>query len=261
MAIKFTSTKEATGKYVKCLVYGNSGIGKTMLASTAPSPIIISSESGLLSLQDFDIPVIMVENHLDLKQALDFVKTSPKAEKFETVVLDSLSDIAESCLDYFRKNPENNNTNPQAAYGLLADKLLPLIKGFRDIPNKNVYFIAKITVMADEYTGINKYAPMMPGRVLPNALPYLFDLVMPMRSAKNDKGDIVRFLQTVEDPQYIAKDRSRRLSQTEPANLSVIFEKAVNNSLAEDEGGDAEEDLKDDVEDSVEESEEDNTEE
>lgn len=249
MAIKFTSTKEATGKYVKCLVYGNSGIGKTMLASTAPNPVIISSESGLLSLQDFDIPVIMVENHIDLKQALDFVKTSSKAASFETVVLDSLSDIAESCLDYFRKNPENNNTNPQAAYGLLADKLLPLIKGFRDIPNKNVYFIAKITVMNDEYTGINKYAPMMPGRVLPAALPYLFDLVMPMRSAKNDKGDIVRFLQTVEDPQYIAKDRSRRLNQTEPANLSIIFEKAVNGK-----GGEIEEIEDEETDDEVEEN-------
>ena len=39
MAIKFTTTAQAT-EHVKCLVYGEAGIGKTVLTSTAPKPII-----------------------------------------------------------------------------------------------------------------------------------------------------------------------------------------------------------------------------
>ena len=38
---------------VKCVVYGPAGGGKTRLLATAPSPIILSAEKGLLSLKKF----------------------------------------------------------------------------------------------------------------------------------------------------------------------------------------------------------------
>ena len=48
--MQFTTTAQAvldTG--VKMLVYGESGMGKTMLTATLPRPLLISAESGLLS--------------------------------------------------------------------------------------------------------------------------------------------------------------------------------------------------------------------
>ena len=60
--IKITSTKDFYLRGIKCLVYGESGVGKTVLCSTAPDPIIISAESGLLSLRKKDIPVIEINS-------------------------------------------------------------------------------------------------------------------------------------------------------------------------------------------------------
>jgi len=229
MAIKFTTTaKGAT--HVKCLVYGESGVGKTTLAKTAPKPIIISSEHRLLSLKDENIPVILVKNHEDLKEAYDFITTSPKAASFETVVLDSVSDIAEAVLAYFKKNPKDGNTHPQAAYGSMADELLPLIKKFRDLEGRHVYFIAKAKRMKDDYTGITSWMASMPGQQLGPGLPYLFDFVLPMRIGETEKGTRYRYLQTQEDIQYLAKECSGNLRPIEKPHLGELFEKALGTS-------------------------------
>lgn len=226
MTIKFTTTAEST-KFVKCLVYGKSGIGKTVLSSTAPKPIIISAEKGLLSLQDKKIPVIMIDNHIDLQEAYEFVTTNEKAKGFKTVVLDSISDIAEVVLSYFKANPPDGNPHPQAAYGAMSDVLMPLIKQFRDIPDKHVYFIAKSKRVKDEFTGITTWMPSAPGKQIGEALPYLFDLVMAMRAGETEKGTTYRYLQAAADIQYEAKDRSGKLNDMEKPDLTSIFNKAL----------------------------------
>lgn len=54
MAIEIRKTNDisVTGRGIKLAVYGGAGIGKTRLSATAPNPLIISAESGLLSLKD-----------------------------------------------------------------------------------------------------------------------------------------------------------------------------------------------------------------
>jgi hypothetical protein len=48
--------------YIKALVYGKSGVGKTVLAGTAPDLFIISDENGLLSLKNPDLKHIINQN-------------------------------------------------------------------------------------------------------------------------------------------------------------------------------------------------------
>ena len=76
MAIKITSTKDYGVDGVKIMVSGPAGIGKTVLCSTAPNPIIISAESGLLSLSDIDISVIEVKTVEDVMDAYQFLTES-----------------------------------------------------------------------------------------------------------------------------------------------------------------------------------------
>ncbi len=226
MTIKITTTAQSAG-HVKCLVYGDSGIGKTTLCKTAPNPIIISAERGLLSLDDVEIPTIEIENHLDLQEAYRLITTDENYKGVETVCLDSISDIGESILSYFKKNPVDGNSHPQAAYGSLADELLPMIKKFRDIEGKNVYFTAKCKRMTDEYSGITSWIPSMPGKVLADALPYLFDFLLPMRMGKTKENEDYRYLQTKADLQWIAKDRSGKLSDQEQPDLGNLFDRAL----------------------------------
>lgn len=229
MAIRLTTTKEC-GKFAKVLVFGKSGVGKTKLIGTAPKPIIISGENGLLSLNTGPkIPVIEVKNHLDLDEAYTMVM-SPKCAKFETVSLDSVSEIAENCLQYFKDNPPDGNPDPRAAHGAMIDALMPILKKFRDINNKHVYFIAQLKRTEDQYTGIDTFAPSAPGRVIGPKLPYWFDFVLPMRIGEKEGGGKYRYLQTQPCLQYVAKSRGENLRDMEPPNLSKLFKKVLSDT-------------------------------
>ena len=223
MAVRFTTTREAI-THIKCLTYGESGIGKTTLCKTAPNPIIISAEKGLLSLSDVDIPVIEVQTVDDLKEAYAFVTESADAEEFETVCLDSISDIAETLLHIFK---EEAGKDPRQAYGRLNDEVMEILRNFRDIPGKHVYVTAKAKRLVEDQTGLVTWVPSLPGQQLGPALPFMFDFVIPLKIGRVDKVDY-RYLQTVADRQWIAKDRSGKLDFQEEPDLAKLFAKALN---------------------------------
>ncbi|MCP3685782.1 MAG: ATP-binding protein [bacterium] len=223
MAIRLTTTREAS-KFIKCLVYGESGMGKTWLIKTCPKPLIISAEKGLMTLSDQDIPVIEINTYEDLEEAFEFVTTREEAKEFETICFDSISDIAENVIaDLKAEYPD-----PRKAYGDMADKLLAMVKKFRDITNKNIYFIAKAKRVKDDFTGITSWMPSAPGKQLAQALPYLFDYVFPLRMGVTGDGVEYRYLQTNQDIQCIAKSRSvHQLEDRVEPHLGKLFSMAL----------------------------------
>lgn len=224
MTIKLTSTAESA-EFIKCLVYSESGFGKTWLCQTAPKPVIISIEKGLLTLKDVKpkIPVIEIKNFEDLEAAYEFVTTDPRAEHLQTVCLDSITDIAETVLSAEKEKSKDARN----AYGNYVDKLLPLIKKFRDIEGKHVYFTCKMKRTTDDDNGKTSYGPSMPGQQLGPNMPYIFDFCLALRIGMDDEGKKFRYLQTDSDLQYIAKARGDALNETERANLGYIFDKAL----------------------------------
>ena len=92
MAINLKRTTEASVSGVKLLVYGQAGAGKTRLVPTLPKPILLSAESGLLSLQGEDIPYITIGTMADLHEAYSWLTESEEAQQYESVALDSLSE-------------------------------------------------------------------------------------------------------------------------------------------------------------------------
>ena len=208
---------------IKVLVYGGAGVGKTRLVATAPIPVLISAESGLLSLRQYDIPTWQIYSIADLYAAYNFLTQSAEAKQFSTICVDSISEIAEVCLVTAKKR----NKDPRQAYGDLIDEMMLLVRGFRDLPNKHVYISAKSEFYKDEVSGVVKNQPSMPGTKLGPALPYLFDEVFHMGIAKDDKGKDYRYLRTQPDFQHEAKDRSGALATFEQPDLSLIFSKII----------------------------------
>lgn len=224
MALKFTTTdKAAQLNGVKVLVYGQAGVGKTVLASTAPAPFLISAEGGELSLRHVQMPMVKVTTVDDLRDIYSWCEQSHEAKQFQTVCIDSLSEIAEVVLN----NAKRQVKDPRQAYGELIEKMETTIRMFRDLPGRNVYMSAKMEPTKDELTGVVKYGPAMPGKQLAVKLPYFFDQVFRLGINKTPQGESYRFLQTQPDMQYEAKDRSGALAAVEPPHLAQLFNKIL----------------------------------
>ena len=230
MAINLKSTSNIELNGVKVLVYGQAGVGKTTLIKTAPRPIILSAEGGLLSLAGTDIPYIQIASMADLLEAGQWLEKSEESKNFDTVCLDSLSEIAEVCLasNMFTvdSNGKQQRNDGRRAYGDTNEQMSKLIRAFRDLPNKHVYFSAKLdkTESAD---GLLLWGPSMPGKTMSQALPYFFDEVLALRIVTDSEGKSVRALQSAPDTMWTAKDRSGKLAAFEPADLKKIFEKIL----------------------------------
>lgn len=236
MQINMTSdlTQSAT---IKALIYGASGAGKTSLAATAPKPLIISAESGLLSLRpenikrihgenvewvNYDIPSVECKTFDKLGEIYQWLTESPDALAYETIILDSVTDIAETVL----ANAKKEAKDPRQAYGKLADDMLVILKSFRDLSTHNVVFLAKLDKVKDEISGAVMFGPMMPGQQLSKQLPYLFDEVLALEVGQTDtQGVAPRYLRCHKDWQWEVKDRSGALEQYEYPSLIHLFEK------------------------------------
>lgn len=222
--LQFTTTRQAaTNHGIKVLVYGRAGVGKTTLCATAPTPIIFSAESGVLSLRGHDIPMAEINSIEQLTEAHRWCLQSSEAKGFDTICLDSITEIGEVVL----ANAKKQVKDPRQAYGELIEKMQTTIKAFRDLPQKHVYMAAKMEPMKDELTGVVRYGPAMPGSKLGQQLPYLFDEVFRLDIGKTPDGTQYRFLQTQPDLQYEAKDRSGALDPVEYPDLTHVFNKIL----------------------------------
>lgn len=222
MAIKIHSTRDVAYNGVKLLVYGAAGAGKTRLNATLPNPIILSAESGLLSLKKYDLDYIHISDMDDLKDAYRWATESSEAGRYDSISLDSISEMAEAILNAEKKATKD----PRQAYGAMQEQIADMIRAFRDIPEKHVYMSAKMEKSQNEMGRI-LYAPSMPGNKTGQALPYFFDEVLALRVEKSKDPDEEppRFLQTRPDGAWEAKDRSGALDMYEEADLGMIIEK------------------------------------
>jgi len=235
MSLQFTTTSKASASSgVKMLIYGRTGVGNTMLCATAPAPLILSAERGLLSLlpqnqqrvfgKIVDIPVIQIKTYQDMLDAYTFITTSQHAVNFQTICLDSLTEIAETILSHEKTLVRD----ARQAYGEMEEKILSLVKTFRDINGKHVYMSAKQGKTQDEVSNAQLLGAKMPGKSLTHRLPFEFDELFNLNVGTDAHGNTYRYLRTQPDLQYDAKDRSGALAEIEQPNLNNIINKIIN---------------------------------
>jgi hypothetical protein len=218
---KITNTSTGAIQYIKVLVHGPAGSGKTRLcATTDGKPLIISAESGLLSLREFNLDVWEIKSMDDLREVFTYLQTD---KTYEWICLDSISEVAEVVLAAEKKLTKD----PRKAYGEMQDQMTALIRAFRDLP-KNVYMSAKQGKVKDDVTGAIFFGPSAPGQKTAEALPFFFDEVFALHNWKDAEGNFQSALQTRRDAQYEAKDRSGALAAAEPPHLGNIRAKIIN---------------------------------
>lgn len=221
---------------VKIVTYAESGIGKTVLVASLPRPVLISAERGALSLSKqnldriygptglsytSDIPVLQIETLKDLEDAYTWCTHPDMQQHYDSIAIDSLSEIAEKCLAHFKPL----HKDPRKAYGDMQDNMMDVIRKFRDITGKHVYMSAKLGKDKDEVSGQTLFGPSMPGTKLGPQVPYLFDEVFRYQIMNDGQGGKTRMLQTQPGLSDVAKDRSGTLAEFEFPHLGYIINK------------------------------------
>jgi phage nucleotide-binding protein len=220
MAISVKTTGSLAANGVKLLVYGQAGAGKTTMIKTLPDPIILSAEGGLLSIRDADLPYIEIADLDTLREAYAWLAGSDEAKAYQSVALDSISEIAEVVLSAEKRATKDL----RQAYGAMQEQVADIIRAFRDLPGRHVYMSAKLEKTQDEL-GRVLYSPSMPGNKTGQALPYFFDEVLALRVEKDAEGVIQRALMCDSDGLWLAKDRSGKLDMWEAPDLGAIIAK------------------------------------
>lgn len=209
---------------VKAVVYGGSGIGKTRLTLTCPRPLYLSAEVGGLSLRGSAVPTVLITGLPDLIEVYNWAKQSREAAAYDTLVLDSMSEMAENILRVAKQNTKDGRKAHNDAYEVTV---VNVFNAFRDLPRKHVYMICKERHDEDTLTHVKQYKPSMPNGNLIRETPYKFDYVFRLFQHIDAQQQRSTWLQCAADATAVAKDRSGRLAMYEPPDLGVIFTKAM----------------------------------
>lgn len=207
---------------VKCVLFGGPGSGKTPLLNSAPRPVLCVTEPGLLSMRNSSIPTWEAYTRDKILEFCDWLFRSPEAKNFDTVAFDSVSQIAELILTD-ELNPKKNKDG-RAAYGKMSIAVMEIANALYYLPNKHICLIAKQGT--EDGTGLKK--PFFPGQDLNVKIPHLYDeiLHLGLNTVPGVNGPI-KAIRTLQNFEVMARDRSGRLAELEPPDLTLLFNKAM----------------------------------
>lgn len=167
------------------MFYGQSGTGKTTLASTFPGPILLCDvrDRGTDSVVGIDnLDVTEIESWEDLERVYWFLKKHPG--KYKTVIIDTMSQlqqlVVEDILAEKGKDAEEAGgwgTMTQKEWGEVASRIKPMIINLRDL-KMDVIFIAQHRVFnmpteEDETSNSTMLAPEVGPALMPSVGKFL----------------------------------------------------------------------------------------
>lgn len=225
------------------MVYGDPGVGKTVLAGSASivekmSPVlIIDIEGGTLSLnRDYPgVEVIRIGTWSDMQKVYDELYDGKHG--YKTVVLDSITEIQKFSMygimkELLKTDPSRDPDVPgMREWGKNIEQVRRLIRAFRDLPINTI-----ITALAkserDARTGVTKTTPSLSGK-LANEVAGFLDIVVYMytKVVQNEDGaEVKRLLLTQPTDTQVAKDRTGMLPQIiEDPMMQSITDYIANN--------------------------------
>lgn len=213
----------ATQYGVKALGYGGPGSGKTPLIRTAPRPVVCVTEPGLLSLRDWDGPVWEAYTPGRIDEFFTWASTSAEAGHFDTICVDSISQMAEI---YLAEALEKHKHGLKA-YGEMAERVMAHVTTMYYMQQKHIYLIAK-QFLSQEGGGMTKKRPYFPGNELNVKVPHLYDEILHIGVMQiPGVAGQQRAIRTLETLEVTARDRSGRLAECEPCDLNALFTKCM----------------------------------
>lgn len=243
--INVQRTGDQNLQFIKALVCGAPGTGKTLFASTAPDPFIINTDHGLASLRQRDVPFATVPDTKEdieaqniskfIGQILAILQGGPDSMKKhlgfvpQTIVLDTFDMIVGLLVkEYLKKN--NQSALKIQDYSWLKERLKALTGGFRNLP-MNVVFTCHLKDKSDDDGSNPRTVPAIDGSFADDIAGW-FDLAVILKNevvtdvVDNKMARSVRkYMQTFPEPPKVdwVKDRFGALPQEFDLNLEDDF--------------------------------------
>lgn len=246
-AVKHPKIKRAIERplYVKALIYGEPGAGKTWLSCTAPNPLILLTEPGVADATIRAATVTLgrepsvweISDINDISEAYEYLATAGHKE-FDTVVLDSVTDmyrrITRSVIDYTveRAMKSDRVKDPdvpeQGDWFRIAERIRKLIMAFRNLP-MHVVVTALVMDVRNELLRV----PFVQPKSLALELPAFFNVVGYL-GVVNEDGKAIRKLLVERTETHLAKNPGNILPPIITApDLTDIFETIIKNTTPE----------------------------
>ena len=127
---------------LKGLIYGEPGLGKTSLALSSPSPLLIDFDNGLRRVdKQYQTDSVQIESYQNLLDILEKEDLSP----YKTIVIDTLGKMIDRISDWLASsNPKVKQADGQLSmkgWGSVKLEFQRLLK-LLDSKNKSVIFVA-----------------------------------------------------------------------------------------------------------------------
>jgi len=213
---------------VKALVYGPAGTGKTPILNTAPRPVLLATEPGLLSMRGSKVPTYEAYTSQRIDEFFKWFFNSTETKNFDTLGIDSGSQIADVYLQAALSGTSRagNKKHGMAAYGEMADNTMEHLRTLFYTRYKHTYVICKEEIADVEFQSLRR--PYFPGKVLPIQVPHMYDFLI--RLAKTNvpgvAGEVLAF-QCVGNMNVLARNRTGNLNEFEPPHFGALVQKAM----------------------------------
>lgn len=144
---------EIVGKEtIACLIYGQSGMGKTTLACSAPAPVLLDFDGGIDRLNEaHQVPTVQITSWKDAEAALAEIE---QADEFNTIIVDTLSKMIDSIITDICGAAQPKIQQ----WGLVNAKFKGFLRTIQAM-HKNVVFVAQREVEKDGE--VTRYVPQV----------------------------------------------------------------------------------------------------
>lgn len=212
----------------KAIAYGPPGEGKTPLIKTAPNPVMLVCEPGMLSMRDAThVPAWEGYTPERCAEFFAWLRGSHEAKRYDTVCIDSFSQYAEIIL----KKMLSKHSHGLKAYGAMAEEVNETAHLLYYMPQKHMYLVCKETVIDED--GTKKRKPYFPGQDLNVKIPHLFDSILHI--ARVPIPGFVKpmtAIRTLGTPSVMARIRTSKpdlFFEFEPPDLTALINKSMQN--------------------------------
>lgn len=186
----FERAGECTALNYKIFIYGQSGAGKSWLASTAPNPaVLLTEENGRQSIR-LSNPEALIVRATDIGAVREFIKAAAedklKQHGIRTIVIDSLSEVQRLMKDEILSKKPQGEGMSLPDWGELTERMRRFMRMLRDVPYHVV--ATALDAFEQEEGGVRHVFPAFEGKKLHNEVAQYFNAVGYCYK-KEDKAD------------------------------------------------------------------------